>query len=58
MNVDGVACQDAGMGRSFPMWTLSQDMKSVTLVHLAGEGVKKSSGNRGENRSLVRLMRL
>jgi len=49
MNVDGAACRDAGMGRSFLMWTLSRDAKSVTSVHSAGEGTKNSPGNlRGE----------
>jgi hypothetical protein len=49
MNVDGTAYQDAGTGRSFPMSTLSQDAKSVTSVHSAGEGAKNSSsGLRGE----------
>ena len=43
MNVDGAACQDAGLGRSFPMWTFSRDAKPV---HSAGEGAKKSTGNR------------
>jgi len=45
MNVDGAACQEAGMGRSFPMWTFSWDAKSVT-VHSEGEGAKNSPGNR------------
>ena len=46
MKADGTACRDAGTGRSFPTWTLSQDAKSVTSVHAMGEGVKKSPGNR------------
>jgi hypothetical protein len=46
INMDGTACRDAGMGRSFPMWTLSRDAKSVTSVHSAGEGAKNSPGNR------------
>ena len=49
MNVDVTTCWDAGMGQSFPMWTLSQDAKSVMSVCLAGEGAKNSPGNcRGE----------
>jgi len=46
MNVDGAACREAGMGRSFPMWTFNRDPKSMTLVHSEGEGVKNSPGNR------------
>ena len=46
MNVDGAACRDAGMGRSFLMWALSRETKSVTSVHSAGEGAKISPGNR------------
>jgi len=45
-NVDGAACQDAGRGRSFPMWILSRAAKSVTSVHSAGEEAKNSPGNR------------
>jgi hypothetical protein len=49
MNVDDVACQDAGTGRSFAMWTLSREAKVVMSVHLAGEGAKNSPSNqRGE----------
>jgi hypothetical protein len=58
MNMDGAACQDAGMGRSFPMWTLSRDAKSVTSVHSAGKGAKNSPVTAGENRILAWLMRL
>ena len=46
MNVDGAACRDAGMGRSFPMSTLSREANSVTSAHSAGEGAKNSPGNR------------
>ena len=58
MKAGGAACRDAGTGRSFPMWTLSRDAKSVTSVHAAGEGAKKSPGNRRGEPILVRLMRL
>jgi hypothetical protein len=43
MKADGAAYRDAGTGQSFPMWPLSLDAKSV---HAAGEGAKKSPGNR------------
>jgi len=46
IKADGAACRDAGTDRSFPMWVLSQDLKSVMSVHAAGEGAKKSPGNR------------
>jgi hypothetical protein len=46
MNVDGTACREKGMGRSFQMWTVSRDKKSVTYVHSAGERAKNYSGNR------------
>src|SRR5215469_3080772 len=46
MNVDGAACRDAGTGRSFPLWTISRDAKSVTSVYSAEEGATNSPGNR------------
>jgi len=59
MNVDGAASRDAVKDRSIPMWTLSRDAKSVTSVHSAGEGGEEFSPlTAGENRTLVRLMRL
>jgi hypothetical protein len=46
MNVDCAACRDAGTGRSFAMWTLNWEAKSVKSVHSAREGTKNSPGNR------------
>jgi len=46
MKADGAACRDGGTGRSFPMWTLSRDAKSVTSVHAVGKGGKESPVNR------------
>ena len=45
MKVDSTAYLDAGMGPSFPMWTGSQDAKSVTTVLSVGEGAKNSTGS-------------
>jgi hypothetical protein len=58
MNVHGAACQDAGTGQSFAMWTLSRVAKSMTSVYSAGEGANKSPDNRRENRTPIPLMRL
>ena len=35
-------------GPKLSMWTLSREAKSVTSVHSAGEGAKKSPGDRRE----------